>query len=108
MPVNDEVDECTHDNLESSLAGYDREAVDVDAAKWVEQAPSPEPDPDESATFELYEDDIGQWRWRLVDRNGGVVADCDTGYRDRDTAREAATAFRDKIETAPVVASESP
>lgn len=39
-------------------------------------------------TWELYEDAAGEWRWRLVARNGRIVADSGEGYtRRRDCHR---------------------
>ena len=40
------------------------------------------------ATFELYEDAGGQWRWRLVHTNGNIVADCGHGYSSKQKARQ--------------------
>ena len=33
--------------------------------------------------IEIYEDDAGEWRWRMVARNGKIVADSGEGYRRR-------------------------
>ena len=35
---------------------------------------------DSSATFEVYEDVAGRWRWRLVHDNGNIVAEGGQGY----------------------------
>lgn len=35
------------------------------------------------ATFERYEDNAGQWRWRLVHRNGNIIADSSEGYASK-------------------------
>ena len=35
------------------------------------------------ATFEVYEDRAGQWRWRLVHDNGNIIADSGEGYASR-------------------------
>lgn len=38
-----------------------------------------------TAEFEVYKDSAGEWRWRLVHRNGNIIADCGEGYvRKRD------------------------
>jgi uncharacterized protein YegP (UPF0339 family) len=42
-----------------------------------------------SATFELYEDNRGEYRWRLRHDNGNIIADSGEGYSDRSGAREA-------------------
>ncbi|MDZ5812301.1 HVO_2922 family protein [Halorubrum sp. AD140] len=41
------------------------------------------------ATFELYEDQGGEWRWRLRHRNGNVVADSGEGYASKSGAEDA-------------------
>ncbi|MUV56406.1 hypothetical protein SAMN04487947_3573 [Halogeometricum rufum] len=35
------------------------------------------------ATFEVYEDRSGKWRWRLVHDNGNIIADGGEGYASR-------------------------
>lgn len=35
------------------------------------------------ATFEIYEDRAGKWRWRLVHNNGNIIADSGEGYASR-------------------------
>ncbi|MDS0260401.1 DUF1508 domain-containing protein [Haloarcula sp. S1CR25-12] len=40
------------------------------------------------ATFELYADKGGKWRWRLRHRNGNVVADSAQGYSSRQKAMQ--------------------
>ena len=39
--------------------------------------------------FELYEDNAEEWRWRLRNRNGKIVADSGEGYGKRSKARAA-------------------
>lgn len=41
------------------------------------------------ATFELYEDRGGKYRWRLVASNGEIIADSGGGYTTRSAARDA-------------------
>jgi amphi-Trp domain-containing protein len=38
------------------------------------------------ATFELYEDSAGEYRWRLRHRNGNIIADSGEGYSSKDNA----------------------
>lgn len=40
------------------------------------------------ATFEVYEDDAGQYRWRLEHDNGNIIADSGEGYASRQKAKE--------------------
>ena len=58
------------------------------------------------ATFEVFRDNAGEWRWRLVASNGNIIADSGEGYRSkqgvrrgiesvRRTASDAEVRFRD-------------
>ena len=38
------------------------------------------------ATFELFHDSAGEWRWRLVASNGNIIADSGEGYRSKQGA----------------------
>ncbi|MBV0901617.1 HVO_2922 family protein [Haloarcula salina] len=40
------------------------------------------------ATFEVYEDSAEQWRWRLVHRNGNIIADGGEGYASKQKAKQ--------------------
>lgn len=40
------------------------------------------------ATFELYEDNAGQYRWRLRHENGNVIADGGQGYASKQKAKQ--------------------
>ncbi|AGN01335.1 hypothetical protein L593_06940 [Salinarchaeum sp. Harcht-Bsk1] len=41
------------------------------------------------ATFEVYEDNVGEYRWRLRHSNGNVIADPGEGYSRRSAVNEA-------------------
>ncbi|RLM68091.1 DUF1508 domain-containing protein [Halorubrum sp. Atlit-8R] len=41
------------------------------------------------ATFEVYEDAGGKWRWRLVHDNGNLIADSGGGYASKSNATDA-------------------
>jgi amphi-Trp domain-containing protein len=43
--------------------------------------------PGSKATFELYEDSAGQWRWRLRHVNGNIIADGGEGYTKKANAK---------------------
>jgi len=47
--------------------------------------------------FEYFEDKAGSWRWRLVAKNGRVVADGGEGYHSQGNARRAVKAFRTQV-----------
>lgn len=38
------------------------------------------------ATFEVYEDTAGEWRWRLVHDNGNIIATGGEGYASKERA----------------------
>jgi len=40
------------------------------------------------ATFEVYEDEAGQYRWRLQHDNGNIIADSGEGYASKQKAEE--------------------
>jgi uncharacterized protein YegP (UPF0339 family) len=40
------------------------------------------------ATFEVYEDEAGQYRWRLEHDNGNIIADSGEGYASKQKAKE--------------------
>lgn len=37
--------------------------------------------------FEVYEDNAGEWRWRLVATNGNIIADSGEGYASKQGAK---------------------
>jgi uncharacterized protein YegP (UPF0339 family) len=42
-----------------------------------------------NATYELYEDNRGEYRWRLRHDNGNIIADSGEGYSSKSGARDA-------------------
>jgi len=48
--------------------------------------------------FEIYRDGADEWRWRLVHRNGNVLADGGEGYSRRRDARRAVDRIREGID----------
>ncbi len=40
-----------------------------------------------TATFEVFRDSAGEWRWRLVATNGQVIADSGEGYGSKQGVR---------------------
>jgi len=53
-----------------------------------------QPDP---TAIEVYDDEEGQWRWRLVHRNGNVLSGSGEGYTKRASARRAIDRLRETI-----------
>lgn len=45
------------------------------------------------AKFKLYKDNAGEWRWRLVGKNGRIIADGAEGYATRNNAKQALKRF---------------
>ncbi|WP_226009967.1 YegP family protein [Halomicrobium salinisoli] len=78
--------------------GYDREADAVEAVErvgdLVGQAAYLRADP---TAFEVYRDAADEWRWRLVHKNGRVLADSGEGYASRSNARRAVDTVRDAM-----------
>lgn len=44
--------------------------------------------------FELFEDQAGEWRWRLIAPNGNIIADSGEGYRSKQGARRGIDAVK--------------
>jgi uncharacterized protein YegP (UPF0339 family) len=57
----------------------------------------------DDATFELYEDEAGEYRWRARSSNGRIVADSGEGYADRSGGREALERVREHLPAADVL-----
>jgi hypothetical protein len=54
------------------------------------------------ATFELYADKEGKYRWRLVHDNGNVIADGGEGYATRQKARQGIQSVKTNAPDAPI------
>ncbi|AHF99644.1 hypothetical protein HALLA_13490 [Halostagnicola larsenii XH-48] len=88
--------------------------------EWTE--PSTERDPSDTAsddrtevefgsqgTFQLFEDRANEWRWRLVHRNGNIIATSGEGYTTKQNARKGIRSVRRNAPEAAVVdRSDSP
>ena len=55
------------------------------------------------ATFDLYEDNAEQWRWRLVHDNGNIIADSSEGYASKQKATQGLESVRKNAPGADVV-----
>lgn len=55
------------------------------------------------ATFEVYEDNAGQWRWRLKHDNGNIIADSGEGYATKQKANEGIQSVKANAADADVV-----
>jgi len=54
------------------------------------------------ATFEVYEDDAGDYRWRLVHDNGNVIADSGEGYASKQKAKQGLRSVKENAPDAGV------
>jgi uncharacterized protein YegP (UPF0339 family)/uncharacterized membrane protein len=48
--------------------------------------------------FEVYQDAAEEWRWRLIHKNGQILADGGEGYASRSVARDAVDRVRSALE----------
>lgn len=55
-----------------------------------------------AATFELYKDVKGQYRWRLRHENGNIIADSGEGYSSKPGAKNGIRSVRENAPTAPI------
>jgi len=55
-----------------------------------------------SATFELYTDSAGEWRWRLVHDNGNIIADSGEGYASKQKAKQGIESVRENAADAAI------
>jgi hypothetical protein len=60
------------------------------------------------ATFEIYEDRGGNWRWRLVHDNGNIIADSGEGYASRQKCQQGLESVRANAPDADVVRLDDP
>lgn len=58
--------------------------------------------PESKATFELFEDRGGEWRWRLRHDNGNVIATSGQGYASKAGARKGLRSVRRNVSGAPI------
>jgi uncharacterized protein YegP (UPF0339 family) len=54
------------------------------------------------AHFEVYRDESDAWRWRLVHRNGNILADSGQGYTTKAAARKGVRSVKNNAAGAPV------
>ncbi|AUX10604.1 hypothetical protein AArcSl_2993 [Halalkaliarchaeum desulfuricum] len=69
-----------------------------------EEAP---PEGGSNATFELFEDVEGRWRWRLRHENGNVIADSGQGYASKQKAKQGLGSVQKNVGGAPVEETDS-
>lgn len=55
-----------------------------------------------TATFELYKDRAGEYRWRLRHENGNIIADSGQGYASKSGAENGIESVKENAPSAPV------
>ncbi len=55
-----------------------------------------------AATFELYQDRAGEWRWRLRHQNGNIIADSGEGYTTKANAINGIESVKENVPSAPI------
>lgn len=70
-----------------------------DAEDPADAIPATEESVDSQSTYELYEDNSGEWRWRLRHDNGNIIADSGEGYSSRSNLNRALKSVRSGIAT---------
>jgi uncharacterized protein len=85
---------------ERSPAASIVEPQPVPAAPVAKPEPTPiQPEERKSlASFEVYQDKAGEYRWRLRHQNGNVIADSGEGYKTKESALNG---IKSVVETAP-------
>ncbi|MUW13704.1 DUF1508 domain-containing protein [Halorubrum sp. CBA1125] len=78
----------------------DEGPVPEDAADPDVAVPIPDAPPESRATFELFEDAGGEWRWRLRHDNGNVIGDSGEGYASKSNAKRALSRVREHVAAA--------
>ncbi|WP_020221626.1 HVO_2922 family protein [Halarchaeum acidiphilum] len=55
------------------------------------------------ATFEVFTDAAGQWRWHLIHDNGNIIADSGEGYASRQKAEQGIESVKRNAPDAEIV-----
>ena len=99
VPVNDEgtvaVDPPAETGLEVEIEREDGSVSLEIELEWPEEEGAVDTDAHESkATFEVYEDNAGEHRWRLRHDNGNIIADSGEGYASKANAEQGLGSVR--------------
>jgi uncharacterized protein YegP (UPF0339 family) len=87
----------------ASVVDIERTDADVDEvtdATEGEEAPEYAPDVESQATFEQYEDNAGEYRWRLRHDNGQIIASGGEGYSSKSGLERAVERVRGYVQPA--------
>ena len=92
-------------NAQKGLQSVRRNALGATTLVFESEAAAPEPDEtfepadeqESQGTFELSEDDAGEYRWRLRHDNGEIIADSGEGYASKSNAKRAVEGVREYV-----------
>jgi uncharacterized protein YegP (UPF0339 family) len=59
-------------------------------------------------TFEVFRDEGGEWRWRLVATNGNIIADSGEGYTTKQGAKRGIESVKSNAPRAEIQVLEEP
>ena len=76
-----------HENPEAATEAIERVRSQASEADLIEF---------ENAAFQVYEADSGEWRWRLIDEDGNVLADSGQEHTSRSDAAEAMMTLKEQ------------
>jgi len=85
---------------EAAAVALDDGPEPEDAAAPEVAVPTADGEPESDATFELFEDAGGEWRWRLRHDNGNIVGDSGEGYASKSNAKRALARVREHVAAA--------
>lgn len=94
----DESDDESTDETDEAVGDAEPEPDDADEPTIA--VPSAGADAESNATFEYFEDEAGEHRWRLVHDNGNIIADSGQGYANRSNLDRALDRIRDHVAAA--------
>lgn len=83
-----------HDSDETAREGIERVRSQAAEADLIEF---------EEAAFQVYEADSGEWRWRLIDEDGAVMADSGAEHESRSEAADAMMTLKQKAPEADII-----
>lgn len=55
------------------------------------------------ATFQIFHDKAGEWRWRLIVSNGNIIADSGEGYRSKQGAKRGIESVKNNASEADIL-----
>ncbi|OLZ40123.1 hypothetical protein A6E15_03625 [Natrinema saccharevitans] len=87
-----------HPDAESATDAIERVRQQASEAELIEF---------ENAAFQVYEADSGEWRWRLIDEDGNVLADSGEEHTSRGEAAEAMMTLKEQAPDAELLEIET-